>query len=90
MKPPVAGQDFDLPEFSPAVALATLIGRPYRTIQNWATAGVVRHQIIRGVLMVATLEVVMAHQTRREVHKRRGPRKPDGPTDLTTAKSAKS
>lgn len=91
MKPPVAGQDFGLPEHRPQIAewapleaVAYAIGRPYRTVQTWATRGLVRHQIVRGVLLVATLEVVREHHARRENPKRRGPRpKPDAAPHLT-------
>ncbi len=90
MRPPVAGQDFDLPEFAPAEAVATMFGRPYRTVQTWAARGIIRHQVVRGVLLVATLEFVREHHARRESPDRRGPRKRDGASLLTDSESPAS
>lgn len=90
MKPPVAGQDFDLPEWAPADAIAELFGRPYRTVQTWVSRGIVQHQVVRGVLMVATYEVVREHLDRPERHKRRGPRRSDGAARLTIPESEES
>lgn len=90
MKPPAAGTDFDLPEFAPAEDVASLLMRPYRTVQGWARRGLVRHQVVRGVLLVATLEVVREHHARRENPKRRGPKGPVGGSDLTDPRSSAS
>ncbi len=87
MRPPVAGQDWDyvydepihpaghgMPEWWPLEEVAAAIGRPYKTVHDWARRGLVSRTVIRGVVMVATIEVVRVHLECAERPKRRGKR----------------
>lgn len=64
MKPPLAGQDFDLDAYGPVDAVAAVLGRPGRTIRTWIRAGAVRHQILGAVLLVHVLDVARESGTR--------------------------
>lgn len=64
MKPPVAGQDFDVEVYGPIATVAAIFARSHWSIRGWVRAGAVRHRTDGATVLVHVLDAAREDEAR--------------------------